>query len=188
MDKEKQAFEEWRDIPGFNGKYKISTDGKVMSFSGRGCNPKLSTVGRLIHISPNKNGYPTVSLSRDGQRKPYRVHRLMASAYLDGFCNDLEVDHINGIKTDNRVENLRMCTHSQNNRNRRSSKLSQSKYIGVYHGSTGEANPWEASIRTDYGRVYLGRFPTEEAAAAAYNQAALKYHGDFARLNTINKV
>ena len=62
----------------------------------------------------NRNGYCKVTLQKDKYRKIFSVHRLVAQAYLKNYSNTLQVNHINGIKTDNRVENLEMVTAKEN--------------------------------------------------------------------------
>ena len=93
------------------------------------------------------------------------------------------VDHINGDALDNTRENLRVCTQGQNACNRKSSKNSASKYLGVSWDS--EKRRWRAQIRTNSKAKKLGRFKTELEAAIIYNIAARKYHGEFARPNVL---
>ena len=62
----------------------------------------------------NRNGYCKVTLQKDKYRKMFSVHRLVAQAYLKNYSNTLQVNHINGIKIDNRVENLEMVTAKEN--------------------------------------------------------------------------
>ena len=94
----------WKPWP-TNPKYTISSYGKV-----KGQN------GRLMKTSIRK-GYETVSLRIDkNQARMCSVHRLVAETFLPNFDNDLTVDHINGIKTDNNVNNLCMVSRGQNTR------------------------------------------------------------------------
>lgn len=92
----------------------------------------------------------------------------------------LMVDHINGVRTDNRIENLRECNAFQNSWNAPSPKGS-SRFKGVSFGK--RERRWLAHIRADGKRRHIGTFYSEEAAARAYDRAALKLHGEFARLN-----
>jgi len=94
----------------------------------------------------------------------------------------LLVDHRNTNTLDNRRANLRLATHSENACNRRkiSSKTS-SQYIGVYFEK--RTGRYTSKIRIHGKRLWLGRFNTELSAAKAYDEAAKKYHGEFARLN-----
>lgn len=92
----------------------------------------------------------------------------------------VEVDHINGDGLDNRRCNLRIATRAENRRN--SGPLGgQSRFIGVCPVS--RSSTWRAQIGHDGTTTHLGCFPSEEAAARAYDRAALAYFGEFARLN-----
>lgn len=91
----------------------------------------------------------------------------------------LQVDHINHNGLDNRRCNLRNCTQAENLRNKMAS--GRSKYLGVAYCGSGRYI--RARIYTNGKSIELGRFPTEELAAAAYDEAAKKYHGEFANLN-----
>lgn len=98
---------------------------------------------------------------------------------------DVEVDHINHDKLDNRRSNLRVCGRSQNLANQRLSSKSKSGYKGVCFLEGCTERPWSAYVTTNKKRVYLGYFETKEEAAAVYNQAALQNFGEFALLNRV---
>lgn len=91
------------------------------------------------------------------------------------------VDHIDRDSTNNKIENLRAATRSQNQKNRTSAKNSTSKHLGVHQ----HCEKWQSAININGKKVHLGSFKTEEEAAIAYNNAAVKYHGDFANINII---
>lgn len=111
------------------------------------------------------NSYVKIGLDR----KYYMAHRL-AWFYMTGKWPNSLIDHINGIKNDNRWANLREATSQQNNWNKKVSRLNRTGLKGVY------------LIRNKY-RVYicLGSFSNKEEAKAAYNKAAEKLHGEFFR-------
>ena len=70
--------------------------------------------GKILKPSTDKDGYYRIVLTRKDKRKSYYVHRLVARAFLDNYSKDLQVNHKNGIKTDNRIENLEMVTLQEN--------------------------------------------------------------------------
>jgi len=93
-----------KDIKGYEGEYAITKDGKVWSYFSN----------RFLKSHTTKDGkwYYSIKLKHDG--KGFKVHRLVAQAYIPNPKNLLEVNHKNGIKGDNRVENLEWCTRKEN--------------------------------------------------------------------------
>ncbi|MGA2322269.1 MAG: AP2 domain-containing protein [Sedimentisphaerales bacterium] len=109
--------------------------------------------------------------------KMISIHREIMNA-PDGLL----VDHKNGDGLDNRRSNLRLATHSQNQCNKPKIKTKvTSQYVGVHFDK--RRSQWAANIRNNGKTIWLGRFDTEIDAAKAYDQAAKKHHGEFARLN-----
>jgi hypothetical protein len=93
------------------------------------------------------------------------------------------IDHKNGNGLDNRRENLRICTMSENMMNRGKTKVHSGKYKGVYDCGDSKTNPYTAKIQKD-GKVYhLGHHRTLEEAAKVYDVKAKELHGVFAKLN-----
>lgn len=123
---------------------------------------------------------PYTLLVRSTDIKVYRVVNTKASYLHREIMKpppELVVDHINGNGLDNRKKNLRICTQAQNVRNRAPIK---GRYKGV---SSRGGGVWRARITVDGRMIYLGDHLSEIAAAKAYDQAAIRFHGEFARLN-----
>ena len=105
------------------------------------------------------------------------MHRLIMK------CPDKWIDHINNNGLDNRKSNLRIVTASQNAMNRKKLSNTSSIYKGVgYHIKHGK---WQAQIKVNRKIQYIGLFKNEIDAALAYNEAAKRLHGEFAKLNVI---
>lgn len=95
-------------------------------------------------------------------------------------------DHKNGNGLDNRRENLRAATAVQNQMNRGKYAHASSPYKGVTW--LRQDKKWWARIKVEGKRLDLGRFPDERSAALAYNEAAIKHFGEFARINDMDKI
>ena len=106
------------------------------------------------------------------------MHRIVNNT-PDGF----DTDHRDGDKLNNRRYNLRIATRSQNSMNQKIRKNTSSEYKGVYYKKRDKC--WEAQIGINNCPKYLGNYSSEIEAAKIYNKAALKYHGEFARLNNL---
>lgn len=107
-------------------------------------------------------------------QKKVLMHRLLL-----GPGEKMHVDHKNRVKSDNRRLNLRVCTHSDNLKNKK--PFGVSRYLGVYlYKPNGK---YGAQIKASVGRKFLGYHHTEEEAARAYDRAARLYHGEFANPN-----
>jgi len=105
---------------------------------------------------------------------------LMHVAIL-GSVNGKEIDHRNGITLDNQRSNLRHCTQAENAKNRKINANNKCGFKGVCWEKG--ANKWRSQIRLDGKVIHLGLFTCLIKAATAYDSAANKYHGEFARLN-----
>lgn len=127
----------------------------------------------------NKTGkaYATRAIRKaDGTKTMVAMHRLIAQAPKGTL-----VDHRNKCTTDNRRENLRLCGHEGNSRNRDKFANKSSQYKGVSFNK--KAGKWKGSIFANKRYIHLGMFFDEAEAARAYDKAALDLHGEFASLN-----
>jgi hypothetical protein len=125
-----------------------------------------------------KRFYVTRTIYKSGNFSKIQMHRLI--------MNPLErmyIDHINSDGLDNRKCNLRICNQAQNSMNSRKLIKTHSQFKGIHLDK--RYNCWIARIGISYKRKYLGQFKNEIAAALAYNEAAKKYYGEFAKLNNI---
>lgn len=115
---------------------------------------------------------------------PYKTKILLMHRIISEPPNNLDTDHINGNGLDNRRCNLRFATRSQNSANQRKrEKKTISRFKGIR--LIRRTNHWCGQICIEGRRMHLGVFDKEEEAALAYNKAAVKYFGEFARLNEI---
>ena len=117
----------------------------------------------LFHVN---EGYARTTI----KGKTFYLHKLLNSEYKD---------HKNGNTLDNRRNNLRAATHSQNSYNQKLAKNNTSGYKGVFK----DKNRWRAAIMVNDSTVSLGSFKCKEQAALNYDMAAKKYFGKFAKLN-----
>lgn len=127
--------------------------------------------GRPVPILPGTNGYAYFRLFKIY----YSYHRALW-VLAHGRNPSGQIDHINGDRTDNRIENLRDCTPSQNAQNARVTR-------DGLKGVTNCRGRWQAKIRADGKGRCLGTFGTEVEAALAYDEAARDYFGEFASVN-----
>jgi len=97
-------IEIWKDIDGFEGLYRISNLGKVFSVRR----------GKNLSNAINSWGYYCVGLSVKGARKNKKIHRLIAEAFICNLYDKPCINHINGIKSDNDIDNLEWCTQKEN--------------------------------------------------------------------------
>lgn len=168
--------EEWKPVPDAEG-YEVSSLGNVCS--RRNNRWGLGSVWRPITPWRETNGYLRVSLRIGGRTVKRWVHRLVAAAFI-GLTAEEEVDHISGDTSDNRIQNLRRASRQANARNV-GARPGTSQFKGVSWDAS--RRRWYASISIEGRTQSLGRFDREEDAARAYDVAALKAFGPFARLN-----
>lgn len=98
------TLEFWKDIEGYEGLYQVSNVGQVKSLKRN----------KILKSGKTKKGYLQISLYKDGKRKLFLIHRLVAAAFLPNEEELPQVDHVNGNKTDNRASNLQWISHVEN--------------------------------------------------------------------------
>ena len=103
----------WKDIVGYKGLYQVSNLGRVRSL-GRFDSLNRWHDGKILSDCDNGNGYRVVGFNVDGKQKLFTVHRLVALAFIPNQTNRNCINHIDGNKSNNSVENLEWCTSSEN--------------------------------------------------------------------------
>lgn len=130
-----------------------------------------------LRLSKTTNGfYVNCRNKYEKNAKSFLFHRCFFSPLVKS------IDHINGNTLDNRLDNLRIAGYSGNNKN--ASKRKDWKY-SKYKGVSKRNGKWIARLQVDGKRLHIGTFSTEKLAAKAYDEAAKKYHKEFARINGI---
>ncbi len=149
----------WRDIPNYEGHYKASNLGRIFSVKSN----------KLLSTKVSK-GYSRISLHKDGVKHSFLTHRIIIHTFHGE--SGLQVDHINGIKTDNRLDNLRYATTRENSTYYFEKADKSVKSVGVRITNT---NRYESRILLNGRRYIIGTFNTEQGASEAYNKALCLY-------------
>jgi hypothetical protein len=161
----------YKSIPGYEGYYEVSNLGNVKSLPRKIYNGTGFFISKEKLLKPLKDiyGYFYVSLCKDNNVKNYTIHKAVAITFLGHVpCGmKLVVDHINDIKTDNRVENLQIIT------NRENSYKTQLGYSSNYKGVClhKKRNRWVARIIINKKKIHLGYYTDEYQAHLAYQKA-----------------
>ena len=172
----KTTKEIWRDIPNYEGYYQVSNLGRVKSLSRKTNNRNggYTTKERILKAGLTSGGYLVTSLFKEGKGRTFNVHQLVAMAFLNHIpCgHKIVVDHINNIKTDNRVENFQLTTHRHNSSK---DKKGKSKYTGVFWYKARQK--WRSHIYINGKLKHLGYYDNELDAHEAYQKELEKFGG-----------
>lgn len=186
----------WKDIPTYEGYYQVSNLGRIRSIDHyvkcKGNNKRL-VKGIIKKPQLNKRGYLITTLTKKGIFHTYTIHQLVAWAFLPNFIKGNELNHINGIKTDNKLDNLELSNSSHNQfhavRTGLKPKKGKSKYYNVsYAGSKKNIKKrWIGSIRHNGKHAYGFKYFETEEEAAHYVDELLDSVGDTQRLRNFPK-
>jgi len=170
-------YEEWRDIPDYEGYYQVSSFGRVKSLdrvinAKNGITFNIKGEAKKLYLRPD--GYTSCSISKEGKNKRYNTHKLVAMAFLGHIPNksNLIVNHKNFIKYDNRVGNLELITQREN------TNLKHLKSSSIYTGVSWHKNhkKWESIICINGKNKYLGSFDSEKEANKYYENALIAHN------------
>lgn len=150
-------MENFKAIKGTEGRYWISDLGRVFDCKKQRIAHQFKTGGKDLGC------YLAVAINR----KPAYIHRLVAEAFIENPEAKPQVDHVDGDKLNNNLDNLRWATHAENQHNKKKIK----GYCWVSH-----AQKWKAEIRINSEKIYLGYYASEEEARQAYLDAKKIYH------------
>lgn len=156
--------EQWRPVNGYEGLYEVSSLGRVKSLN-------YNHTGRekILKSGKHRDGYLQVDLCKNGKRKMFRVHRLVAEAFLPNHEGLPEVNHRNEDKTNNCVSNLEWCSSKYNtNYGSRNKKIAASMT-----NNPAFSKPVEASKYPDFREIELRFLSAAEAERNGYNKGGV---------------
>lgn len=163
-----EIVEEYKDIIDYEASYQISNFGNV----------KNKNTGRILKPTEGKTDkYYYISLCKDGKQKNTKIHRLVASHFVENPENKPYVDHIDNNKLNNVATNLRWATQQENNRNKIIYSNNTSGFKGVVFDK--RYNKWQARTRIDGKSISFGSFDKIEDAVEARVKAVNKIFGEF---------
>lgn len=158
-----RIIEIWKDIPGYEGYYQVSNTGEVRSLDRvihKSGGVSQNRKGHLLPRRENEDGYRTVRLSKDGVRKQFSVHSLVAKAFVAGYFDGAEVNHKDCDRANNIPENLEWVTHADNVQY----TILKGRHISQTADYAGEKNP-------NYGNSSLSKKYAEDPELAKAKQS-----------------
>ena len=154
----------WKDIPGYEGLYQVSSLGRVKGLKRTIYNSLKGDYlleERLLKSGYNKNGYESYVLSNSKSKKRMNIHRLVALAFIPNPDDKPCVNHINGIKSDSSIGNLEWCTYSENTKH--------AFKTGLMSMTKGEECSWSKLTEDDV------RYIRENKGIISYSKLSKKY-------------
>jgi len=172
----------WKDINGYEGLYKISSYGKVLSLSKKFKNNATSDE-IILKNTLDYYGFDHVFLYKNKTEKVCKIHTLVAKHFIDNNNNYTHLLHKDLNKRNNNKNNIVWASKEETTHTQKKQKNRSSKFKGVcWHKN---AQKWVAYITKKRKTIYLGCFENEKDAALAYNENAITLFSKFARLNKI---
>jgi hypothetical protein len=164
---------EWVKIEGYEN-YSININGEVRN----------DTSEKLLKCCLDSGGYYRVVLYKNDIATTYKIHRLVGKYFIENPNNHPCIDHKNGNRTDNTIDNLRWCNYSQNGRNMKKRENTSSQFKGVYFHK--QTNKWMARCSLNGKLKYIGTYNTEIEGAEAYNNFIIENNlDDFNKINVV---
>lgn len=143
----------WKDVKGYEGKYQVSNLGRIRCLKNKRNKEGIMSLGE-------KRGYYIILVPNGKSRKNLFVHRLVAMAFIPNPLNKPYIDHINGDSRDNRVENLRWCTHKENMNNPITKQRIRDAMMGENNPFYGKTHREDTKSRISQSR--MGKYRGEE--------------------------
>ena len=151
----------WKPVVGFENKYLVSNHGRIWSF----------LTSKIRKLPKNNKGRALLGVWINGKTLSLSVSRIVAKVFLEDFDDNLEVDHIDGNKANDRADNLRILTHRENcmaHNKRNLGGTSQFRGVSRHH------DKWQATVKAKGKTYYVGDFKSEITAAKARDTKALE--------------
>lgn len=168
-------LEIWKDIPEYEGLYQCSSFGQVRSLDRYDCRNRRIN-GIVMKQSKCSTGYIAISLWKNGVKKDFKAHQLVAMCFLGHKQRGLElvINHKNSNRVDNNLSNLEIVTNRYNCQHGKSKVLNRtSYYFGVVFRE--KYGIYQSSIVIDGEKIYLGVYKNEEDAGRVYIEALESY-------------
>lgn len=159
-------MEEWKDVVGYEGHYQISSEGRLKSVERKVKHKTLfngqTKHSKILKLNISKGGYLFYVLQKDKNRQLYLIHRLVYEAFNGPIPYGMDVDHINSIRADNRINNLQLLTRRDNIRK---AYAKRELPLGVYRTKSGQ---YIARHFINGETINLGTYKTIKEAQLAH--------------------
>ena len=162
--------EEYKVVEGFNN-YAVSNLGNVKNIK----------TGRILKSWDNTDGYLILDFKIDGKRKSAKIHRLVAEAFIPNPENKECVDHIDRVRNNNNVNNLRWATKSENSINKKMQSNNKSGHTGVSYCN--RSKKWLVAIRINKRNKHIGYYNNFDEAVEIRKEQEEIYYKEFRAIN-----